>query len=113
MSNKRLLLGLQEAVLQCAVCAHLMPHVTNKVFGAGNPDARIVLVGEAPGEDEDAVGVPFVGAAGEILDRMLKSSGMVRDDLYICNAIKCRSWSDTGSRINNRTPNASSTNGNA
>lgn len=105
MSSKRLLLGLRESVLQCSVCTHLLPHVTQKVFGRGNPDARIVLVGEAPGEDEDAAGLPFVGATGELLDQMLTAAGMLNDELYICNAIKCRSWSETGTKVNNRTPN--------
>jgi uracil-DNA glycosylase family 4 len=62
----------------------------NIVFGRGNPDADLVFVGEAPGADEDAQGEPFVGAAGQLLDRMIAAMGYGRDDVYICNVIKCR-----------------------
>ncbi|MEZ5066504.1 MAG: uracil-DNA glycosylase [bacterium] len=60
------------------------------VFGAGNPHAEIVLVGEAPGAREDERGVPFVGAAGNLLDRMLESIELARSDIYIANVLKCR-----------------------
>ena len=60
------------------------------VFGAGNPQARLVLVGEGPGYDEDLQGVPFVGAAGQLLTRILKAIHLARQDVYICNIIKCR-----------------------
>lgn len=60
------------------------------VFGVGNPRARLVLVGEAPGRDEDLKGEPFVGEAGQLLDRILFAMGMVRADVYICNVLKCR-----------------------
>ncbi|MBZ0268866.1 uracil-DNA glycosylase [bacterium] len=63
---------------------------TNLVFGSGNPDADIVLVGEAPGAREDAQGVPFVGASGKLLDAMLESIGLKRSDIYIANVLKCR-----------------------
>ena len=63
---------------------------TNLVFGSGNPDADIVLVGEAPGAREDAQGVPFVGASGRLLDSMLESIGLQRSDIYIANVLKCR-----------------------
>jgi DNA polymerase len=63
---------------------------TNIVFGAGNPAARLVLVGEAPGADEDRQGVPFVGRAGQLLTKIIESIGMSRDDVYICNVLKCR-----------------------
>ena len=63
---------------------------TRIVFGSGNPRAEIVLVGEAPGAREDAEGVPFVGAAGRLLDRMLESIGVGREDIYIANVLKCR-----------------------
>ena len=63
---------------------------TNLVFGAGNPDAHIVFVGEAPGRDEDLQGEPFVGEAGQILNRIITRMGLKRDDVYICNVLKCR-----------------------
>jgi uracil-DNA glycosylase family 4 len=62
----------------------------NLVFGEGNPDAQIILIGEAPGEDEDLSGRPFVGRAGQLLDKILESVGMVRDDIYITNIVKYR-----------------------
>jgi DNA polymerase len=60
------------------------------VFGAGNPRAKLVLVGEAPGYEEDVQGQPFVGQAGQLLTRILGAIGLTRDDVYICNIIKCR-----------------------
>jgi uracil-DNA glycosylase family 4 len=60
------------------------------VFGAGNPRAKLVLVGEAPGYEEDLKGRPFVGQAGQLLTRILQAIGLTREDVYICNIIKCR-----------------------
>lgn len=60
------------------------------VFGSGNPQAKIMFVGEGPGADEDASGEPFVGEAGGILTRIINAMGLVRDDVYICNVVKCR-----------------------
>jgi DNA polymerase len=62
----------------------------NLVFGVGNPSAHLVFVGEAPGADEDAQGEPFVGKAGQLLTKMIEAMGYTRDDVYICNVIKCR-----------------------
>lgn len=62
----------------------------NIVYGIGNPNARLVLVGEAPGQQEDLTGEPFVGRSGQLLTRMLAAIGLKRDDVYICNVIKCR-----------------------
>jgi uracil-DNA glycosylase len=62
----------------------------NLVFGEGNPDAKLMLVGEAPGEDEDLSGRPFVGRAGQLLDKILESVSMNRDDIYITNMVKYR-----------------------
>jgi len=69
------------------------------VFGVGSPQARLVLVGEAPGREEDETGEPFVGEAGRLLDRILFAMGLSRDDVYICNVLKCRP-------PNNRDPEA-------
>lgn len=60
------------------------------VYGVGNPDAALVFVGEGPGADEDEQGEPFVGKAGQLLTRMIEAMGYARDDVYICNVVKCR-----------------------
>jgi DNA polymerase len=60
------------------------------VFGVGNPRARLVFVGEGPGAEEDAQGLPFVGAAGQLLTKMIQAMGLRREDVYICNVVKCR-----------------------
>ncbi|MDP6943270.1 MAG: uracil-DNA glycosylase, partial [Myxococcota bacterium] len=62
----------------------------NIVFGVGNPSADVVIVGEAPGRDEDMTGEPFVGRSGQLLTRMLEAIGVAREDAYICNVLKCR-----------------------
>jgi uracil-DNA glycosylase family 4 len=62
----------------------------NLVFGVGNPQARLVFVGEGPGADEDLKGEPFVGAAGQVLNRIIVAMGLKREDVYICNVVKCR-----------------------
>jgi DNA polymerase len=63
---------------------------TNFVFGTGNPNADILLIGEAPGADEDLQGEPFVGKAGQLLNKILDAAGFKREDVYICNILKCR-----------------------
>jgi DNA polymerase len=60
------------------------------VFGTGSPDARLVIIGEGPGEEEDRQGKPFVGRAGQLLTKMLESVGLTREEVYICNIVKCR-----------------------
>ena len=62
----------------------------NIVFGVGNPKARLVFVGEGPGAEEDNQGIPFVGAAGQLLTKMIAAMGYTRDEVYICNVVKCR-----------------------
>jgi uracil-DNA glycosylase len=74
---------------ECTRCP-LARSRTHLVFGAGNANADIVLVGEAPGAREDAQGKPFVGASGKLLDRMLERIGLERGDIYIANVLKCR-----------------------
>jgi uracil-DNA glycosylase family 4 len=82
---------LQQEVAQCTRCAVLAAGRTRTVFGVGNPAARLCFLGEAPGADEDAQGVPFVGRAGQKLtDIITKGLGMSRDDVYILNVLKCR-----------------------
>ncbi|HSG26963.1 MAG TPA: uracil-DNA glycosylase, partial [Candidatus Krumholzibacterium sp.] len=80
---------LSAAVSACRRCP-LAESRTNTVFGDGNPEARIVFVGEAPGRDEDLQGVPFVGRAGKLLDKMIAAIGFSREDVYIANILKCR-----------------------
>lgn len=63
---------------------------THLVYGVGNPDADLMFVGEGPGADEDATGVPFVGKAGQLLTRIIAATGLTRRDVYICNIVKCR-----------------------
>ena len=63
---------------------------TNIVFGSGNPHAELVFVGEAPGYDEDQQGLPFVGRAGQLLTKIIESINLKREDVYICNVLKCR-----------------------
>ena len=60
------------------------------VFGSGSPEARLVFIGEGPGEEEDRQGKPFVGRAGQLLTKMLESVGLTREEVYICNIVKCR-----------------------
>jgi DNA polymerase len=62
------------------------------VFGEGNPDADLAFVGEGPGRDEDASGRPFVGRAGQKLDEMIRAMGLQREQVYICNVVKCRAY---------------------
>lgn len=72
------------------VCPDLAKTATNMVFGAGNPDADIVFIGEAPGKNEDLTGEPFVGAAGKFLNELLEHVGLKREDVYITSIIKYR-----------------------
>ena len=80
---------IREDLGDCQRCK-LSAHRTQIVFGTGNPNAELVFVGEAPGADEDEQGLPFVGRAGKLLNRLIDSVGMRREDVYICNIIKCR-----------------------
>jgi uracil-DNA glycosylase family protein len=80
---------------------------TQTVFGVGPPNARVVMIGEAPGEHEDKQGVPFVGPAGRLLDRALAEVGLDRAALYITNVVKHRPWVQQGARRKNRAPKAS------
>jgi len=82
--------ALRADIGDCRRCK-LAPSRTHLVFGVGNPRARLVFVGEAPGADEDAKGEPFVGRAGQLLTEIItKGMRLQRDDVYICNVIKCR-----------------------
>jgi len=74
----------------CVRCAELAATRKTVVFGAGNADAELMFVGEAPGASEDEQGLPFVGRAGKLLDTLLGEIGMARSDVFVCNTLKCR-----------------------
>ncbi len=81
---------LSDRIKGCEKCSVLSAGRKNIVFGSGNPKAGIVVVGEAPGADEDAQGLPFVGRAGKLLTDILAAIKLSRDEVYICNILKCR-----------------------
>src|SRR5262245_53765296 len=83
------LLKVREDLGDCKRCK-LHKHRKNIVFADGNPKADLVFVGEGPGADEDAQGLPFVGRAGKLLTQMIEAMGLRRQDVYICNVVKCR-----------------------
>lgn len=90
---------LSQAVTQCQKCPELVATRTQTVFGVGPIDVELCFVGEAPGGDEDRQGVPFVGQAGQMLNRIITACGLKREEVYICNILKCRP-------PGNRTPKA-------
>ena len=95
--------ALRERALACVKCPHLVASRKSVVFGVGNLEAQLMFVGEAPGADEDAQGEPFVGAAGQLLTRIIQATGLSRADVYIANILKCRP--DTpGQSSGNRKP---------
>jgi uracil-DNA glycosylase family 4 len=79
-----------ERVAQCTRCSELAATRRHTVFGEGAFDAEICFIGEAPGVDEDTSGRPFVGAAGQLLNRIISACGMQREEVYICNILRCR-----------------------
>ena len=81
--------AIRAEIGDCQRCK-LAPSRTNIVFGSGNPNAELVFVGEAPGSDEDQQGLPFVGRAGQLLTKIIESINLKREDVYICNVLKCR-----------------------
>lgn len=84
------LAALQTRVAACVRCQELAATRTQTVFGVGNPNARLLFVGEAPGADEDRQGEPFVGRAGQLLNDIIKACKLRREDVYICNILRCR-----------------------
>lgn len=87
--RERLLLAGAKAADLCRKCA-IGSERRNNVYGEGDPCARLMLIGEGPGETEDLMGRPFVGRAGQLLEKMLGAIGLAREDVYICNTVKCR-----------------------
>ncbi len=80
---------LHQRAIQCTLC-RLAKERKHVVFGEGNPDADLMFVGEAPGADEDQQARPFVGRSGRLLDEMMQEVGLRREDVFICNILKCR-----------------------
>ena len=98
--------ALEEAARSCTGCP-LFERATQTVFGAGDESARVLLVGEQPGDAEDQQGQPFVGPAGALLDRALAEAGVARGDAYITNAVKHFSWEPRGKRRIHKKPRLS------
>src|SRR5690242_3162752 len=96
----------REEARGCRACP-LWEIGTQTVFGAGPPDARVMMIGEAPGEQEDREGIPFVGPAGRLFDEGLARSGLRRDRVWVTNVVKHRPWQWQGRRKKNRAPKVS------
>ncbi|HKP54188.1 MAG TPA: uracil-DNA glycosylase [Chloroflexia bacterium] len=97
------LAALREVALRCCRCDLCATH-THVVFGEGSPTARLLIIGEAPGEGEDKAGRPFVGRAGQVLNSLLDEAGIKREDIWITNTVKSRPTNRTGNRVTNRPP---------
>ncbi len=97
--KKSQLQSLCQQVQSCQLCPELVANRTQTVFGVGSPQTRLCFFGEAPGADEDRMGEPFVGRAGQLLNKIIDACGLQREDVYILNVLKCRP-------PKNRTPTA-------
>ena len=97
---------LRKAAASCEGC-DLYKQATQTVFGEGPPRARVMLVGEQPGDQEDLQGAPFVGPAGDVLNRALAEAGLARDDVYLTNAVKHFKWEPRGKRRIHQKPRLS------
>jgi uracil-DNA glycosylase family protein len=97
--------SLREAAATCRGCS-LYRRATQTVFGAGRTAARVVLVGEQPGNEEDLRGKPFVGPAGRLLDEALDAAGIARSDAYVTNVVKHFKWTPAGPRRLHKKPSA-------
>ena len=104
MPAKKTLPALQAAAAGCRGC-ELYRRGTQTVFGEGRRDARVMMVGEQPGNDEDLAGQPFVGPAGKLLDRALAAAGIDRGDVYVTNVVKHFKWEPRGKRRIHAKPN--------
>lgn len=103
---------IREMAEQASTCTACPLHEkrTNVVFGTGNPNAPLVIVGEGPGENEDKQGLPFVGRAGWLLDECLRECGILRKHVYITNVVRCRPTLIENGRVQNRAPSAEEAN---
>jgi DNA polymerase len=95
--------ALRAPALSCQRCDLRLTR-THVVFGEGSPTARLILFGEAPGEDEDKTGRPFQGRAGKMLTKLLEEAGIRREDIWISNTVKCRPTKQEGRFVSNRAP---------
>jgi uracil-DNA glycosylase family protein len=95
---------LQEAARDCRACP-LWKTGTQTVFGEGSRHAKVIFVGEQPGNDEDLAGKPFVGPAGKLLDKALVAAGIARDEVYVTNTVKHFKWEPKGKRRLHKKPN--------
>jgi len=102
---------LEDLAGQVSVCTRcdLAMTRTNTVFASGDPYSPLMLVGEGPGENEDATGLPFVGRAGKLLDDILAAVDLTRDQVYLTNTVKCRAAVQEGGRMKNRPPRTTET----
>jgi uracil-DNA glycosylase len=105
LPQKITLPALREAAAGCKGC-DLWKRGTQTVFGEGSAQARVLMVGEQPGDKEDLQGRPFVGPAGAILDKALQAAGIDRNDVYVTNAVKHFKWEPRGKRRIHKKPNA-------
>ena len=103
--NTSSLSALREAARACTAC-HLYKRATQTVFGEGPKRAAIMFVGEQPGDYEDLIGKPFVGPAGQIMNRALEEAGIDRQEVYVTNAVKHFKWEPRGKRRIHQKPNA-------
>ncbi|MEO9262953.1 MAG: uracil-DNA glycosylase [Candidatus Baltobacteraceae bacterium] len=101
--RERLLLHAAGSAAACRQCA-IGSERRNNVYGEGDPCAKLMVVGEGPGETEDLLGRPFVGRAGQLLEKMLGAIDLAREDVYICNTVKCRPTSPGPRGPKNRAP---------
>jgi DNA polymerase len=102
-AREQLLRNAAAAVERCRKCG-IGSTRTQSVYGEGDPCTDLMVIGEGPGETEDRLGRPFVGRAGELLDRMLLAIGLPRESVFICNTVKCRPTFDDGQKLRNRAP---------
>ncbi len=103
--EKLTLSSLQEAAADCKAC-DLWENATRTVFGEGRPSAKLLLIGEQPGNEEDLTGKPFVGPAGRLLDEALEQAGIDRSLAYVTNVVKHFKWEARGKRRIHKKPNA-------
>jgi DNA polymerase len=101
--REQLLANASAIVERCRKC-EIGALRRNSVYGEGDPCAEVMVIGEGPGETEDKLGRPFVGRAGQLLDKMLLAISLNREDVFICNTVKCRPTLDDGVRLRNRAP---------
>ena len=105
VSKSQIILDMATEASTCPAC-DLSETRTKVVFGDGNADSPLMLIGEGPGANEDATGLPFVGRAGKLLDECLREAGMLRKHIYLTNVVKCRPTLEEDGKIKNRPPRA-------